>query len=57
MAVGKKQQDAGKETPEPQEIMFTCRRCQRQRPISEMRTVTRFSPVMVVCLNCQKEMR
>jgi hypothetical protein len=57
MAEEKTKQGTGKEKKEAQEITFTCWRCQRQRPISEMRSVTRFSPVLIVCRDCQKEMR
>jgi hypothetical protein len=43
--------------PVPQEIVFKCRRCEKLKPISEMRRVTRFIPVLVVCQDCEKEMR
>ena len=42
---------------ETAEITFKCRRCEEQKPISEMKIVTRFRPVMVVCQNCEKEVR
>ena len=45
----KKQETAG--------ITFKCRRCEAQKPISEMKIVTRFRPVMVVCRDCEKEVR
>jgi hypothetical protein len=57
MAETKKKQDTGKEKSAAQEVMFTCRNCERQRPLSEMRTITRFSPVLIVCVDCQKELR
>ncbi len=57
MAETKKKQDAGKEKTEKEEVMFTCKNCQKQKPLSEMRTVTRFSPVLIVCRECQKELR
>jgi transcription elongation factor Elf1 len=45
-------------TKTPQkEIKFRCRRCGRERPLSEMRSVTRFMPVLIVCQNCAKELR
>ena len=40
----------------PVKINFTCRCCERQKPIEEMRVITRFFPVLVVCQNCEKEM-
>jgi hypothetical protein len=43
--------------PEPREITFLCRRCEKQKPLAEMRIVTRFVPVLVVCQDCAKELR
>lgn len=39
------------------EITFKCRLCETQKPISEMKIVTRFRPVMVVCQDCEKGLR
>jgi len=39
------------------EIHFKCQLCERQRPLSDMRTVTRFVPVLVVCKDCAKTLR
>jgi hypothetical protein len=39
------------------EVTFKCRRCEAEKPISEMKIVTRFRPVMVVCQDCEKEVR
>jgi hypothetical protein len=39
------------------EITFRCQRCQRLEQLEEMRVITRFFPVMVVCRQCEKEMR
>jgi hypothetical protein len=38
------------------EVSFKCQRCQRQTPLKEMRIVTRFFPLLVVCRDCEKEM-
>ena len=38
-------------------VSFKCQRCKRNRPIEEMRSVTRFSPVLVVCRDCENELR
>jgi transcription elongation factor Elf1 len=46
-----------KKKQETAEITFKCRRCEMEKPISEMKIVTRFRPVMVVCQNCDKELR
>jgi transcription elongation factor Elf1 len=45
-----------KEKPQ-EEIKFHCRRCGRERPLSEMRSVTRFLPVLIVCKDCARELR
>jgi len=42
---------------ETSEVTFKCRICQMQRPISEMKIITRFRPVMVVCQSCEKDIR
>jgi NAD-dependent SIR2 family protein deacetylase len=41
----------------PGEITFRCQSCERQKPLEEMRVITRFFPMLVVCRDCQKEMR
>jgi ribosomal protein S14 len=53
-------EQAGKTEPTkaPQEeIKFRCRRCGRERPLSEMRSVARFLPVLIVCRDCARELR
>jgi hypothetical protein len=42
--------------PEP-EISFRCRRCGQDKPLSEMRSITRFLPVLIVCKDCARELR
>jgi hypothetical protein len=39
------------------EIRFKCRLCGQEKPLNEMRTVTRFVPVLVVCKDCAKTLR
>jgi transcription elongation factor Elf1 len=39
------------------EITFYCHRCERHRPIAEMRTVNRFMPALLVCQDCARELR
>jgi hypothetical protein len=41
----------------PKEITFFCSRCEKHKPISEMRTVTRFIPALIVCQDCARELR
>jgi hypothetical protein len=43
--------------PAPPEITFKCRLCEAQKPISEMKIITRFRPVVIVCRDCEKEIR
>ena len=39
------------------EITFRCQFCNRDIPIEEMRTINRFFPMLVVCRDCEKEIR
>jgi transcription elongation factor Elf1 len=41
----------------PLEVTFTCQRCMKRKRLEEMRTITRFVPVLVVCRDCEKEIR
>lgn len=36
------------------EITFRCANCQKDKQLAEMRTITRFFPVLVVCRDCEK---
>jgi transcription elongation factor Elf1 len=38
-------------------ITFKCPNCEQYKPISEMVTVTRFFPMLLVCRECEKAMR
>jgi len=40
-----------------QEITFRCQRCETLCPLEDMRSVTRFIPVLIVCKKCEKELR
>jgi hypothetical protein len=35
-------------------VTFKCRLCEKQKPISEMKIVKRFRPVIFVCSECEK---
>ncbi len=39
------------------EVTFKCRRCGQEKPLSDMRSITRFLPVLVVCKDCARELR
>ncbi len=54
---GKSTGTTGKAQKPEREITFLCRRCGKYKPITEMRTVTRFVPVLVVCADCARELR
>ena len=38
-------------------VNFKCQCCKKTRPLSEMRSVTRFLPALVVCRECEKLLR
>ena len=42
---------------EPKEITFRCQSCNQYKPLEEMRVMTRFFPMLIVCQGCGKEMR
>jgi hypothetical protein len=39
------------------EVRFKCRVCGQEKPILDMRTVNRFSPVLIVCKDCNRTLR
>jgi transcription elongation factor Elf1 len=39
------------------DVTFKCRLCEKQKPISEMKVITRFRPVIVICRDCEKEIQ
>ena len=41
----------------PRKIIFRCQRCKGHKPLEEMRVITRFFPLLVVCQKCEKELR
>ena len=41
----------------PREITFRCQSCEKYNELEEMRVITRFFPLLVVCRDCEKEMR
>ena len=49
---------SAKETTEKavHELTFICQRCQKPWSVNEMRRITRFRPVLVVCPDCEKEL-
>jgi hypothetical protein len=55
MAAKTKKQDDVKEKA-PEKITFRCRSCNKYKPLEDMRIITRFFPLLVVCRDCEKEM-
>ncbi len=55
-AEAKKEENKTKKQ-KPREIKFKCQRCQKEVPLKDMVSVTRFRPVLIVCRNCADEMR
>ncbi len=50
--------EAGKtKRKEPREITFRCQSCDKYKHLEEMRVITRFFPMLIVCRDCEKEMR
>lgn len=41
----------------PREITFKCQRCEKDKPLKDMVSISRFRPVLIVCRDCAKEMR
>jgi hypothetical protein len=41
----------------PVKVVFKCQCCNKIKPLKEMRSVTRFIPVLVVCSECDKILR
>lgn len=39
------------------EVQFVCRRCNKKKPIGDMRVITRFFPMEIVCRECEKSLR
>jgi len=39
------------------EITFKCKYCGENKPLDDMRRLTRFFPPVVVCRDCEKKMR
>jgi hypothetical protein len=39
------------------EVMFKCSLCQKEKPLSDMKTIARFRPIVVVCRECEKDVR
>jgi hypothetical protein len=38
-------------------VSFNCKVCNQPKPLSEMRVLTRFFPLQIVCKDCEKVVR
>ena len=38
-------------------VTFKCRLCEKQKPISKMKIIKRFRPVIFVCQDCEKTLQ
>jgi transcription elongation factor Elf1 len=58
MTPEKKQKEAAAKShagkSKEKEIIFTCKHCEKDKPISEMVVINRFSPPLVTCKSCEK---
>ena len=55
--MAEKKGTATKTDKQQPEVTFRCQRCEELRPLEDMRVVTRFIPVLIVCKQCEKELR
>jgi transcription elongation factor Elf1 len=54
MAEAKSKNEAKPKKTASLEVTFKCSLCQKQKPISEMKIIKRFRPVISVCGDCEK---
>jgi len=41
--------------PKQKDITFLCPNCQKYKLLEDMRVITRFFPLIMVCRDCEKE--
>ncbi|MCJ7606177.1 MAG: hypothetical protein MUO19_09145 [Dehalococcoidales bacterium] len=46
-----------REKQKSREVTFICQECQKPWDIKQMRRITRFRPILVVCPKCETKMR
>ncbi|MHB8105182.1 MAG: hypothetical protein ACYDG5_06540 [Dehalococcoidales bacterium] len=57
MAEAKSKSEVKSKKVASSEVTFKCRLCEKQKPISEMKIVKRFRPVIFVCYDCEKTLQ
>jgi len=45
------------ESDKTKEITFKCKYCGKDKPLDDMRMITRFFPPLVACRDCERKMR
>jgi len=43
-------------SPKDTNFIFKCRLCGKEKPVEDMRTITRFNPVLLVCRDCARSL-
>ena len=56
MAAGSSKKEEMAQEVKPLNVKFTCQICGKDRPLADMRSITRFKPVMIVCRSCERDM-
>ncbi|MFC2066147.1 hypothetical protein ACFLUO_03665 [Chloroflexota bacterium] len=46
-----------KEAMETKELTFRCKYCDRDKQLCDMTILTRFSPSLVLCRDCERKIR
>jgi len=57
MTVTRPQEKEQSGSDETKEITFKCKYCGKDKPLDDMRTLTRFFPPVVACRDCAKKMQ
>jgi len=52
-----KREQSDKPDKGTREITFKCKFCGKDKPLDEMRTINRYFPPIVACLECEKKLR
>ncbi|MDP3879826.1 MAG: hypothetical protein Q8Q07_05935 [Dehalococcoidales bacterium] len=57
MAMKTEADNEGAKATEIGEITFTCKLCEKSRPLDDMVVVMKYFPPVVVCRDCEKKIR
>jgi predicted SprT family Zn-dependent metalloprotease len=56
-SVAKSKSEGKSKKVAPSGVTFKCRLCEKQKPISEMKIIKRYRPVIFVCHDCEKTLQ